>query len=133
MKCPVHGERQASVTERPRPGRRGLYCSRDECRPEGRARRPMTGAAHPHSLKVPAYRNDGASQEPASPPARAGGDQVTVIGRDEPVAGCPSAQPLRLIIPSSRCGGPASREPVLLDRQTERETIDGLLCAAHQR
>jgi len=37
---------------------------------------------------------------------------------------------LRLIIPSSRCGGPASAEPVLLDRQTERETIDGLLRAA---
>jgi hypothetical protein len=60
----------------------------------------------------------------------AGGDQLTVTERDEPAGGCLSAQPFRLIIPSSRRGDPSSREPVLLDRQTERDTIDGLLHAA---
>lgn len=55
---------------------------------------------------------------------------MTVTERDEPAGGCLSAQPFRLVIPSSWRGGPASCEPVLLDRQTERDTIDGLLCAA---
>jgi hypothetical protein len=86
----------------------------------------MTRATRGRSLKVPGATGTTrqAGRRPGLP-ARAGGDQLTVTGRNEPAGGCLFARPLRLIIPSSRCGGPASPEPVLLDRQM----IDGLLGA----
>jgi hypothetical protein len=86
----------------------------------------MTRATRGRSLKVPGATGTTrqAGRRPGLP-VRAGGDQLTATGRNEPAGGCLSARPLRLMIPSSRCGGPAPPEPVPLDRQM----IDGLLGA----